>query len=82
MSIQINFVEAENSLRMEVPMNSTIRDTLLKYLKMINFSFDLSTDRITFMYKMHILNKEQNFDKKLSDLKIGNGAKIKVVKLC
>ena len=50
MSIVIKFQEEEKSTVMEVSLESTVKDILMKYLEMTNSPLDLSTDRITFMY--------------------------------
>ena len=80
MSIIIKFQEEEKSTVLEVPLDSTVKDTLMKYLEMTNSPKDLSKERITFMYMAKILNHENNLDKKLSVLKIRNGATIRVIR--
>ena len=80
MSIEIIFDDMERPLIMQVSLDNTVRDTLLKYLEMTNSSQDLSMDKISFMYNALCLNREQNLNKKLSDLKIRNRAKIRIIK--
>lgn len=80
MSIVIKFQEEEKSTVMEVSLESTVKDILMKYLEMTNSPLDLSTDRITFMYMGKILNHGNCLFKKLSTFKIRNGATIRVIK--
>ena len=81
MSIVINFQDDEKSLEMAVSLDDTIKDTLLKYLSKTNSPQDLSSDKISFMYMTKILNREPVLNKKLSDLRIRNGATIRIIKI-
>ena len=81
MSIVIKFQGEEKSTHLEVPLDSTVKDTLMKYLEMTNSPQDLSKERIIFMNMAHILNHENNLEKKLSALKIRNGATIRIIRV-
>lgn len=80
--ISLLFVYHEKSIFLKFPKTTKIKDALTKFLKESNSINDLSPERITFLFKNKILNKEQNLEKSLLQIFKGYNNQIKVLDEC
>ena len=79
-TVSIRFsVDDKNEKNICFPSSTLIRDALIEYLKETNSIIDISPEKISFVFKSHILNMRKYLVRTLKEVKIENNSIIKVL---
>ena len=77
--IKLIFMNNEKALQMNCSENMLVKDVLNNYLKLTNSNSNL--EKTQFMFKSLLLNRDNNLNKSLKDLRIRPGSSIRVIEI-
>ncbi len=75
--IKLRFMNSEKAFQMNCSENMLVKDVLNNYFKLTNSNPNL--ERTQFIFKTLLLNRDNNLNKSLGDLRIRSGSSIRVI---